>query len=199
MQFKFAFVFTLLTSALAAPCAVDTRDLGKRALSAQSYSQFSVSGGVGGNALAEVKAKFPVSRSVLLAFLPAHASDNFCKQIDENNLASVSAEDLAIIKAARKTAENAETKAGGFNEAIKAAGGTKTEAGKALQVGKIKNKVLKLKLFNLAMQIEQAQGKKDNSAKIAEETKKLNKNIELDKAAAGQKSTSVNFQGTSQP
>ncbi|KAK3398011.1 hypothetical protein B0T20DRAFT_238154 [Sordaria brevicollis] len=177
MQFKFAFVFTLLTSALAAPCALDTRDLSKRALSAQSYSQFSVSGGVGGNALAEVKAKFP---------------------IDENNLASVSAEDLAIIKAARKTAENAETKAGGFNEAIKAAGGTKTEAGKALQVGKIKNKVLKLKLFNLAMQIEQAQGKKDNSAKIAEETKKLNKNIELDKAAAGQKSTAVNFQGTSQ-
>ncbi|KAK3496904.1 uncharacterized protein B0T23DRAFT_426079 [Neurospora hispaniola] len=172
MQFKFAFVFTLLTSALAAPCDVDTRGLSKRALSAQSYSQFSVSSGVGGNALAEV---------------------------DENNLASVSAADLAIIKAARQTAEDAETKAGGFNEAIKAAGGTKTTAGAALQVGKIKNKVLKLKLFTLAMQIEQAKGGKDNSAKIAEETKKLNKNIELDKAAAGQKSTSVNFQGTSQP
>ncbi|EGZ77338.1 hypothetical protein NEUTE2DRAFT_49674 [Neurospora tetrasperma FGSC 2509] len=166
MQFKFAFVFTLLTFALAAPCDVDTRGLSKRALSAQSYSQFSVSSGVGGNALAEV---------------------------DENNLASVSAADLAIIKAARKTAEDAETKAGGFNEAIKAAGGTKTTAGAALQVGKIKNKVLKLKLFTLAMQIEQAKGGKDNSAKIAEETKKLNNNIELDKAAAGQKSTSVNF------
>ncbi|KAK3952618.1 hypothetical protein QBC32DRAFT_405535 [Pseudoneurospora amorphoporcata] len=178
MQFKFAFVFTLLTSALAAPCAVDTRDLSKRALSAQSYSQFQVSSGVGGNALAEVKAKFP---------------------IDENNLASVSDADLAIIKAARQTAENAETKAGGFNEAIKAAGSTKTTAGAALQVGKIKNKVLKLKLFTLAQQIEQAKGGKDNSAKIAEETKKLNKNIELDKAAAGEKSTSVNFQGTSQP
>ncbi|EGO52517.1 hypothetical protein NEUTE1DRAFT_54329 [Neurospora tetrasperma FGSC 2508] len=172
MQFKLAFVFTLLTSALAAPCDVDTRGLSKRALSAQSYSQFQVSSGVGGNALAEV---------------------------DENNLASVSAADLAIIKAARETAEDAETKAGGFNEAIKAAGGTKTTAGAALQVGKIKNKVLKLKLFTLAMQIEQAKGGKDNSAKIAEETKKLNNNIALDKAAAGQKSTSVNFQGTSQP
>ncbi|KAJ4421095.1 hypothetical protein N0V85_000318 [Neurospora sp. IMI 360204] len=178
MQFKLAFVFTLLTSVLAAPCEVDTRSLGKRALSAQSYSQFQVSSGVGGNALAEVQAKFP---------------------IDENNLASVSVADMAIIKAARQTAENAETKAGGFNEAIKAAGGTTTTAGAALQVGKIKNKVLKLKLFTLAMQIDQAKGGKDNSAKIAEETKKLNKNIELDKAAAGQKSTSVNFQGTSQP
>lgn len=128
-----------------------------------------------------------------------HTSNEFPQQIDENNLASVSAADLAIIKAARQTAENAETKAGGFNEAIKAAGGTTTTAGTALQVGKIKNKVLKLKLFTLAMQIDQAKGGKDNSAKIAEETKKLNKNIELDKAAAGQKSTSVNFQGTSQP
>ena len=68
MQFKFAFVFTLLTSALAAPCAVDTRDLSKRALSAQSYSQFQVSSGVGGNALAEVKAKFPVSYPAILPF-----------------------------------------------------------------------------------------------------------------------------------
>jgi len=32
----------------------------KRALSAQSYSQFQVSDGVAGNALAEVNAKFPV-------------------------------------------------------------------------------------------------------------------------------------------
>ena len=70
MQFKFAFVFTLLTSTLAAPCAVDTRDLSKRALSVQSYSQFQVSSGVGGNALAEVKTKFPVSHSVLLTFPP---------------------------------------------------------------------------------------------------------------------------------
>lgn len=132
--------------------------------------------------------------------IPQHAANSLRhEQVDENNLASVSAVDLAIIKAARETAEDAETKAGGFNEAIKAAGGTKTTAGAALQVGKIKNKVLKLKLFTLAMQIEQAKGGKDNSAKIAEETKKLNNNIALDKAAAGQKSSSVNFQGTSQP
>lgn len=42
----------------------------------------------------------------------------------------------------RKAAEAAETDQ--FNPAIDAAGGTKTDAGAALQNGKIKNKVLKL-------------------------------------------------------
>ncbi|KAK3335500.1 hypothetical protein B0T19DRAFT_10137 [Cercophora scortea] len=178
MFFKAAFLFSLVASSIAAPAGSDTR-LSKRAvLSVQNYSQFQVSSGVGGNALAEVQAKFP---------------------IDEKNLAAVDANDLAIIKAARVTAEAAETQAGGFNEAIAAAGGQKTTAGKALQVGKIKNKVLKLKLFILGLQIDQAKGGKDNSAKIAAESKKLNNNIALDKAAAGQKSTPVNFQGTSQP
>ena len=96
------------------------------------------------------------------------------------------------------TAENAETKAGGFNEAIDAAGGKNTAAGKALQNGKIKNKVLKLQLQVLALQIEAAQGK-DTAAKLAAQTKKLNKNVQLDEDAAGQASTSVDFQGTSQP
>lgn len=113
-------------------------------------------------------------------------------KINESNLAGVSKSDLAIIKAARKTAEAAET--GAFNKAISAAGKT-SAAGKALQNGKIKNKVLKLKLETLALQIDQAQSGKDNSAKIAQEQKKLDNNIATDKKNAGQASQSVQFAG----
>lgn len=115
-----------------------------------------------------------------------------------SNPAAVDPEDLAILKAARKTAENAETKAGGFNEAIKAAGGKNTTQGRALQIGKIKNKVLKLQLQVTTLIIEGAQGK-DTAAKLAEEKAKLEKNVKLDREAAGQRSQSVDFQGTSQP
>jgi hypothetical protein len=120
-------------------------------------------------------------------------------QIDETNLAAVSADDLAIIKAARVTAEAAETDAGGFNDAIDAAGGKSSTAGKALQVGKIKNKVLKLQLEVLALQIDQAQSGKDNSDKIAAEQKKLDNNIKTDAASAGETSQSVDFQGDDSP
>ncbi|KAK0731112.1 hypothetical protein B0H67DRAFT_548931 [Lasiosphaeris hirsuta] len=174
MYFKTAVVFSLLTSALALPAQNMDRITRRAVLSAQDYSQFQVSGGVGGNALAEVQAKFPI------------------------NVANVDAADLAILKKAGQVAESAETQAGGFNEAIEAAGGTKTTAGKALQVGKIKNKVLKLQLSVLVLQAQIAAGE-DRAAKLAEQTTKLSKNIQLDEAAAGQKSTSVDFQGSSQP
>jgi hypothetical protein len=107
-------------------------------------------------------------------------------QIDTSDLASVSADDLKIIQDARVTAEDAETGTGGFNDEIAAASGDTT----ALQNGKIKNKVLKLQLEVLALQIEAAQGDADQ-AKIDEETTKLNKNIALDEAAAGQDSVGV--------
>ena len=110
------------------------------------------------------------------------------------DLAAVSAADLKIINDARETAESAEVDAGGFNDAIDAAGGKNSAAGKPLQIGKIKNKVLKLALEVMALQIEQAQGE-DNAAKITEEQTKLNNNIKLDADAKGQKSQSVNFQG----
>lgn len=97
------------------------------------------------------------------------------------------------------TAEAAETDAGGFNEAIDAAGGTDSAEGQPLQVGKIKNKVEKLYLEVLALQIEQAQTGEDNSAKIAEEQAKLDNNIKLDEAAAGEPSQSVDFQGDDAP
>lgn len=93
------------------------------------------------------------------------------------------------------TAEAAETDTGGFNDAIAAAGGASSAAGVPLQVGKIKNKVLKLQLEVLALQIQQAQSGKDNAAKIAAEQKKLNNNIKLDAAAKGQASQSVDFVG----
>lgn len=107
-------------------------------------------------------------------------------------------EDLAIIKAARETAEAAETEEGGFNDAIEAAGGKDTPAGQALQIGKIKNKVLKLQLQVLALQVEAAQGK-DTAEKLAKQRTKLENNIQQDEEAAGEASSSVDFQGTSAP
>ncbi|KAK4168562.1 hypothetical protein QBC43DRAFT_330462 [Cladorrhinum sp. PSN259] len=174
MLFKSTVIFSLLASALALPMG---SGIEKRALKVQNYSQFSVSGGVAGNALNEVNAKFPINLQ---------------------DPASVSTEDLSILKAARETAEAAEVEAGGFNEAIKAAGGEKTTDGAALQRGKIKNKVLKLQLQVMALTIEAAQGK-DTATKLAAQQKKLAKNIELDKEATGLASTAINFQGTSQP
>lgn len=106
---------------------------------------------------------------------------------------AVSAGDLAIIQAARETAEAAETDA--FNTQIKAASG---DAAKALQNGKIKNKVLKLFLEVSALQIQQAQGA-SNQDKIDVEQKKLTNNINLDKKAAGGASKGVIFTGDVQP
>ncbi|KAK5199017.1 hypothetical protein LTR99_001056 [Exophiala xenobiotica] len=159
---------TILLSILALSTAAPAGLKAKRAsvLTAQSYADFQVSDGVAGNALAEVNAKFP---------------------IDQTDLANVSDADLQIIQDARVVAEDAETGTGGFNDEIAAAGDGNTTA---LQNGKIKNKVLKLQLEVLGLQIEAAQGNADQ-AKIDEETTKLNSNIALDEAAAGQTSVGV--------
>lgn len=61
--------------------------------------------------------------------------------------------------------------------------------------GKIKNKVLKLEATVLELQIKAAQGE-DTSTKLADETKKLNNNIALDKAAAGGAATKLTFDAT---
>ncbi|KAF2838184.1 hypothetical protein M501DRAFT_904804, partial [Patellaria atrata CBS 101060] len=132
------------------------------------YSQFQVSDGVAGNALAEVNAQFP---------------------IDLNDIANVAESDIEIMSAAREVAESAEVD--GFNPAIEAAG-EDSEAGIALQNGKIKNKVLKLQLQVLQLMIKQANGD-DVADKLAEQTTKLNKNVALDEEAAGQASQSVDF------
>jgi hypothetical protein len=111
------------------------------------------------------------------------------------DFAAVSAADLAIISKAAQVAENAEVGAGGFNDAIDAAGGTKTAAGAALQVGKIKNKVLKLQTDVLRLQIQVAQGKTDKQAQLDGQIVKLNKNVATDRANAGKASTPVDFAG----
>jgi hypothetical protein len=173
-----AILLSIVALAAAAPTGVKS----KRALTVKSYAEFQVSDGVAGNALAEVNANFPVS------FVPAKGSRNahmIC-QVDTSDLAGVSASDLKIIQDARLTAEDAEVGTGGFNDEIAAASGDTT----ALQNGKIKNKVLKLQLEVLGLQIQQAQGA-DNQDKIDEETNKLNKNIALDTEAKGQKSVGV--------
>ncbi|PKS06432.1 hypothetical protein jhhlp_007180 [Lomentospora prolificans] len=169
MQFSKLAIFTLIAGVLG------QQDL----LTVQDYADFQISDGVAGNALAEVAAKFPVEEF-------------------RANLAGVSENDLAILKAARQTAENAETDAGGFNEAIEAAGGKNTEEGARLQIGKIKNKVLKLELFSLVLEIEQAQGA-DNQDDLDDKQKKLANNVQLDEDAAGEESQSVDFQGDSAP
>ncbi|OQU93584.1 hypothetical protein CLAIMM_00071 [Cladophialophora immunda] len=153
--------------ALSAAGPIGVRTKRANVLTVRPYSEFQVSDGVAGNALAEVNANFP---------------------IDTSDLASVSDSDLQIIKDARVTAEDAETATGGFDDELDAAGdGADTTA---LQNGKIKNKVLKLQLEVLALQIEAAQGNGDQD-KIDEETTKLNNNIALDKKAAGQTSVGV--------
>ncbi|KAK4105848.1 hypothetical protein N658DRAFT_492354 [Parathielavia hyrcaniae] len=176
MYIKAAVLFSLLASSLAIPTANGDRKVKRGVLSVQDYADFQVSVGVAGNALAEVNAKFPIG----------------------TDFAAVDNEDLAILKAARVTAEAAEVDEGGFNDAIEAAGGKDTPAGQALQNGKIKNKVLKLQLQVLALQIEAAQGK-DTAAKLAEQRTKLAKNVQTDEEAAGQTSSSVDFEGTSEP
>ncbi|CAO2652059.1 Nn.00g003420.m01.CDS01 [Neocucurbitaria sp. VM-36] len=161
----FTLVLSLSATSLGAPVT-------KRALTVQSFNEFSVSAGVAGKALAEVNANFP---------------------IDTNNLAGVSASDLAIISSAAKISEQAEVATGGFNDALKAVSG---DAAVALQNGKIKNKVLKLQTDVLRLQIQQAQGKAGLEEQIATQQKKLTTNVALDEKAAGQTSTGINFDGT---
>ncbi|GKT83550.1 LOW QUALITY PROTEIN: small secreted protein [Colletotrichum tofieldiae] len=169
---KIAVLFALAATGLSAPVdAVDKRQA--KILSVQDYSQFQVSDGTGGNALDEVAQKFPIDQI-------------------KANLAGVSKDDLAILQAARVAAEDGRR---GFNEAIGKASGADADA---LKVGKIKNKVLKLQLEVLALQVQQAQGA-DNQAKIDAEQKKLDNNVKTDKASAGKASQSVTFNATSQP
>lgn len=62
------------------------------------------------------------------------------------------------------------------------------------QIGKIKNKVLKLTATVMKLQAQQAQGE-DVADKLAEEQTKLANNIKQDVAEAGNASTNVQFDG----
>jgi len=89
-------------------------------------------------------------------------------------------------KPKKKVVESAEAK--GFDPAIKAATNNATK--KALKNGKNKNKVLKITVEVLELEIQKAKGK-NTTAKIVKQKKKLDKAIKSDKAAAGQQSETV--------
>ncbi|RDX46288.1 hypothetical protein OH76DRAFT_1420332 [Lentinus brumalis] len=138
-----------------------------------SYADFQISDGTAGNAKAKANAVFV---------------DPFAGV----DLATVDDDTLDAVKTMREAAEDAETEQ--FNPAIDAASGAEADA---LQNGKIQNKVLKLtgEIQALNIQIAQAKASGDDTSdledKVAEEQTKLNSNIKLDTAAAGQASKGV--------
>ncbi|KAH6876434.1 small secreted protein [Thelonectria olida] len=144
----------------------------KRAVfSTSTYNDLSISGGTAGNAKEEALQK--------LAGLPA-------------DLTTVEEADLDFLDSVNSIANDAETDA--FNPAIEAATGEEADA---LQRGKIKNKVLKLTATILKLQAQQAQGE-DVADKLDEENTKLQNNISQDEDAAGQESTFLSFDATTE-
>ncbi|KAI4596992.1 hypothetical protein KJ359_004902 [Pestalotiopsis sp. 9143b] len=170
---KIAVVLSLAVTSLAAPTASFAPYKRADVLTFRAYNDFQISNGTAGNALAEVNAAFPV---------------------DMSDPAAVSSNDLAILVAARQTSENAEA---AFNTAIGPSAGGSDEA--ALAVGKIKNKVLKLRLFEMLVQVQTAQGATDKAAQLADIQAKLKTNVGIDAASKGSASQSVSFTGDVQP
>ncbi|KAJ4258081.1 hypothetical protein NW762_008221 [Fusarium torreyae] len=144
--------------------------ISKRAVFSQStYNDLSISGGTAGNAKQEALDK--------LSGLPS-------------DLSTVEKSDLDFLNSVNSIANDAEDEA--FNPAIDSASG---EDADALQRGKIKNKVLKLTATILKLQAQQAQGE-DVTDKLDEENTKLQNNISQDEDAAGQASTFLSFDAT---
>ncbi|KAF2137995.1 uncharacterized protein K452DRAFT_361480 [Aplosporella prunicola CBS 121167] len=166
-------ILGLVASTLAAPTSHTTTNTKRALQSGMKYADFQISDGKAGDALNEALQKFP---------------------IDMNNLASVSDSDHEIIKNAREIAESAEADEGGFNDAIDQAGEDSSE-GEALQVGKIKNKVLKLALESMDLMIKQAQGDDDGDVqeKLDKEMKKLKTNVQEDQDSKGKTSKAIDF------
>ncbi|KAK2599509.1 hypothetical protein N8I77_011260 [Diaporthe amygdali] len=159
--------FTLLTAVLAAVASASP--IGKRAVFADTtFNDISISGGTAGNAEAEAQQA--------LAGLPT-------------DLTQVEKADLDFLNSVNQVANDAEKEA--FNTAIDAATGTEADS---LQIGKIKNKVLKLTATVMKLQAQQAQGE-DVADKLATEQTKLANNIKQDVAEAGNASTNVQFDG----
>ncbi|KAI0436288.1 small secreted protein [Xylaria telfairii] len=136
----------------------------------QTYNDISISGGVAGNAQNEALAVFSA--------------------LDQNDLANVDKDDLDFLNSVNQIANDAEDEA--FNTAIDAASGEEADA---LQRGKIKNKVLKLTAAVLKLQAQVAQGE-DVQDKLEEEQTKLQKNIQQDEDEAGNASTFLSFDAT---
>lgn len=112
-------------------------------------------------------------------------------------MVTVSENDLAILKAARETAEQAEVQ--GFDQATSAASGPNAAYDAPLENGKIKNKVLKLYLYDLVHQIEQAQGQPVNQSEVTDTKSQLTQAIALDQSKTGQPCRGVPFSSETQP
>jgi len=140
--------------------------------SQQTYNDISISGGVAGNAQNEALAVF--------------------NALNINDLANIDNDDLNFLNSVNQICNQAETEA--FNPAIDAASGEEADA---LQRGKIKNKVLKLTATILKLQAQAAQGQ-DVQDELADEQKKLNSNIKQDEDEAGNPSTFLSFDATTQ-
>ncbi|KAG5653136.1 hypothetical protein H0H81_002128 [Sphagnurus paluster] len=161
----FASLFVSLVSAAPLPAAIEAR---AGAFKLQNYAQFQISGGVAGKAAAEANAVFVGMLSSYKSHLgcPHRFPDPF----NGVNLATVGDQVAKDVETMRQAAEAAETDK--FNPAIKAATGAKAAA---LQVGKIKNKVLKLtgecQVLRIKIAQAEAAGKDSSSlkAKLATE------------------------------
>ncbi|KAK1482659.1 hypothetical protein CCUS01_04272 [Colletotrichum cuscutae] len=171
---KFSVVLTTLVAVASAAPSRDISSSGsklqKRAAvfaTAKTFDELSISGKNAGTAKEDALQK--------LSGLPT-------------DLSTVDKADLAFLNNVNKIANQAER--GAYNvEIAKTAPG---EDALALQRAKIQNKVLKLTATVMGLQAQQAQGK-NVTAKLDEETKKLNKNIADDVANAGKPATALKF------
>ncbi|KAJ7301920.1 hypothetical protein DFH08DRAFT_759904 [Mycena albidolilacea] len=169
---RFTTALALLVPALAVLAAPLPSKRAAFSFALQSYDQFQISDGVAGNAEAEANAVF-------VDPFPA-------------DLTTVDATSLDNLGTMREAAEDAETDQ--FNPQIAAASGA---AADALQVGKIKNKVLKLtgEVQQIKIKIAQAAAAgtdtTDLEASLKEEQTKLTTNIATDVKSKGQASQGV--------
>ncbi|KAJ6597535.1 hypothetical protein DFH09DRAFT_1071545 [Mycena vulgaris] len=165
-------LFALLVPALAALAAPVPSKRAAFSFALQSYDQFQISSGVAGTAEAEANAVF-------VDPFPA-------------DLTTVDATSLDNLGTMREAAESAETDL--FNPQIAAASGA---AADALQVGKIKNKVLKLtgEVQQIKIKIAQATAAGEDTSSLeddlATEQTKLSNNIATDVKSAGAASQAV--------
>ncbi|KAF9059781.1 hypothetical protein BDP27DRAFT_1371143 [Rhodocollybia butyracea] len=162
----------------------------------EPYSEFQISDGVGGTAVDQANAVF-VGKSHVgqCHFFFAKC---FLEPFANVDLTTISADTLDAINSMRLAAESAETDE--FDPQIDAASGatgTDFQCSAALQVGKIKNKVLKLtaEIEDINIKIAQAQASGADTSSLesdlSSEQTKLNSNIALDQANAGKMSQGV--------
>lgn len=178
MRFTIALLTATAGLAIASPSSrqADSAKAKRQAsvFTQQTYDEISISGGTAGNAEEEALAVFSA--------------------LDTANLADATQADIDFLSSVNSICNDAEKEA--FNPAIEAAG-EDTAEGAALQRGKIKNKVLKLEATILRLQIEEAQGG-DVADELATEQAKLDNNISQDVDEAGNESTALQFDATTE-